>query len=122
MTLRDDLIAAKALIDTPEKWGKGTSAYTSLPNKPLCAHGACRRLAHVTRRDEVEFSARQKLREVLPDVWPESRSAITLDGIRTVPDFNDHPDTTHADIMALFDRAIAAADLSPSNQTENTNE
>jgi hypothetical protein len=26
----------------------------------------------------------------------------------TVGDYNDHPDTTHADVLALFDRAIAA--------------
>ncbi|CDP50680.1 hypothetical protein [Devosia sp. DBB001] len=37
----------------------------------------------------------------LPDGWsPDALSAI--------PDFNDDDTTTHADIMALFDRAIAA--------------
>jgi hypothetical protein len=32
---------------------------------------------------------------------------------RPVYAFNDHPDTTHADIMALFDRAIAAQEPQP---------
>ncbi|MEL6388391.1 MAG: hypothetical protein AAFR00_13655 [Pseudomonadota bacterium] len=30
--------------------------------------------------------------------------------LASVVSFNDDPDTTHADILALFDRAIAAAE------------
>ncbi len=35
-----------------------------------------------------------------------------------VVDFNNHPDTTHADVLALFDRAIAArkAELLTTNE------
>ena len=31
----------------------------------------------------------------------------------SVPSFNDAPTTTHADILALFDRAIAAEEAAP---------
>ena len=88
MRLKDDLIAAKALIDTPEKWGKGNGRVS--PQAPrLCVLGACRRDADVAHA----------LADALPNDW----------GGHLVHQFNDHPSTTHADIMALFDRAIAKA-------------
>jgi hypothetical protein len=31
-------------------------------------------------------------------------------GSTLISEFNDDPDTTHADVLALFDRAIAAAE------------
>ncbi|NKC02772.1 DUF6197 family protein [Brucella haematophila] len=31
-------------------------------------------------------------------------------GFRTIPDFNDDPDTTHADVLRMFNRAIVAAE------------
>lgn len=42
-------------------------------------------------------------------LWSEAQSALeaVLCGFRDVPDFNDAPTTTHADVLALFDRAIA---------------
>lgn len=90
MTLRDDLIKAKALIDTPEKWLQGALKR----NGCFCAMGA----GLETRNDEVLFA----LQHHLPNpAWD------------TIPGFNDAPTTTHADIMALFDRAIAAAGVSP---------
>ena len=103
MTLTSDLIAAKALIDTPEKWRKGD--YGSLGNC-MCALGACRAAIYGTtehlrgrywRGDENGLA--EALRAALPDPWSFSG----------VSDFNDAPETTHADVMALFDRAIAAA-------------
>lgn len=91
MTVRENLIAAKARIDTPEKWAKGSGSY--MPENvtdPVCVLGAC----HQSRSEDeaVEF-----LRGHIPAIF--NRSFIR---------FNDHPVTTHADVMALFDRAIAA--------------
>lgn len=90
--LIENLKAAKALIDTPEKWGRGGSSYIPVRGKPLCVLGACDQ----TRMSE---TAKDALREHIPARF----------GGRFIP-FNDHPDTTHADIMALFNRAIAAAE------------
>lgn len=111
-TLKDDLIAAKALIDTPEKWGKGngTFLFGQVPSHQNCAMTACGRVAVDAGRDDDYPPMHAALNSALPSEF------------RSVWSFNDAIKTTHADIMALFDRAIAAADPSPSNQTENTND
>lgn len=99
-TLRDDLIAAKALIDTPEKWGKG--AY--IPREGCyCALGA---VAKVADHDPEAAWSDDRVK----GLW--DALAAALPGSRDVPTFNDRPTTTHADIMALFDRAIASAESS----------
>lgn len=96
----EKLRAAKALIDTPEKWTKGTLARDSIGISVLvrsddavcfCVLGALGRAATETG----------------PHVWAirDSLPAPYL----AVSKFNDDPTTTHADVMALFDRAIARA-------------
>ena len=89
-TVKENLIAARALIDTPEKWGKGKGNVG--PKGCLCALGA---LGRVRDADWREADA---LFDALEGRWED----------RSVHAFNDHPDTTHADVMALYDRAIAA--------------
>lgn len=102
-TVKENLIAAKALIDTPEKWGKGD--YETSPGC-YCVLGA---IAAATGHDPEEpwldlpLTIRKQLKLAMMD------DAADMD----LCDYNDHPDTTHADIMALFDRAIAAQDASP---------
>jgi hypothetical protein len=100
MTVKQNLIAAKALIDTPEKWGKGRPSFTYGDDSlscTACAHEAVRRIVG-TRWDRDQLPECDALKYSLDPKWG------------TVPDFNDHPFTTHADIMALFDRAIAACE------------
>ena len=98
------LRSARALIDAPEKWTKGTEARDasgrSVPfNSPdavcCCAVGALLGALHRAGNDG-ECVALRRLRKALPI------------GFADVVSLNDHPDTTHADIMAVFDRAIAA--------------
>lgn len=103
-TLRDDLIAAKALIDTPEKWRKGENAYWY---EPFCVLGACREVSYDRGGLPDMQGMRKALRLALP---PEYRNDEIFDYPTTR--FNDDPDTTHADVMALFDRAIASAESS----------
>jgi hypothetical protein len=108
--LRDDLIAAKALIDTPEKWRKDNER----DYKSCCAIIACNRAAGKT---SIHYPAAHRLAEALPTDWVEAhreqeRQFYTSIGDEPgfwVGDYNDDPDTTHSDIMALFDRAIEAA-------------
>lgn len=97
-TLRDDLVAAKALIDTPEKWIKGTFASKGC----WCAMGAVISVVCDDGRYafEREVAAVRALAEEVPDRFG-----------RNVPFYNDAKTTTHADIMALFDRAIAATSV-----------
>lgn len=80
MSLRDDLIAARALIDTPEK------AQSKEP-APLfeAAHEAC--------ETEARF-------------WAVRNALLSASNARSLQSVTDWP---HADILALFDRAIAKA-------------
>jgi hypothetical protein len=95
MTVRKALIEAKALIATPERWRKdGKFGYGT---ECLCALGAVNVVGGAVGRGHL----RQALMDELPAPWAE------------VASFNDHPFTTHADIMALFDRAIAAQPVQP---------
>jgi len=104
MTLRDDLIAAKALIDTPEKWVKGRFC-----GDGYCALGACERAASTERGTFAHWRTLETARalgEALPDGMPQgwTREAAT------VAAYNDLHSTSHNDILALFDRAIKASE------------
>jgi hypothetical protein len=97
-SLKENLIAARALIDTPEKWGKGE--YEPRPGC-YCAMGAVAVAAGMDGRFDDIFGQEEHVR--LEAQAPG----------RDVVNFNDAAGTTHADIMALFDRAIAAAEATP---------
>jgi hypothetical protein len=99
MSLKDDLIAARALIDTPEKWVKGKYEV----NGCYCAMGAVSMAVtgsadydsnwYVNYADKVVAALDNRLPARFPDVAA----------------FNDDPATTHNDVLQLFDRAIEAA-------------
>ena len=89
MSVRESLIAARALIDTPEKWIKGSSRNGQ---GGYCALGAMDKIGP-------ESGCYLALRSALPSEEPGFVAA-----------YNDLPTTTHADILALFDRAIAACE------------
>jgi len=99
MSVKENLIRAKALIDTPEKWGKD---FYYEQDGCLCVVGALGKAMGISASGgQFCDSLVRALNAELPESAP----------IRNhLPAFNDHPDTTHADIMALFDRAIAAAE------------
>lgn len=105
MSLKSDLIAARALIDTPEKWIK----HNFNRNDCYCAVGALRqaiggttRVGLIPRGPYHRYSnAHVAVGQALPA------------GERGGATFNDDPATSHADILALFDRAIANAEPSP---------
>lgn len=97
MNTHEILIAAKALIDTPDKWIKGRYAATASgqtigPDEKaatcFCSMGAIHRIS-----------------ENFDDA---SRAVIALE--KNIPSdlgiisFNDYK--THAEVMAMFDRAI----------------
>lgn len=101
-TVRENLIAAKALIDTPEKWLKG--ALSTGDDTCFCAMGA---LGHAGGFGLVASDKTPEMASLLDSipasfVWVRDRHRLAA--------YNDHPNTTHADIMALFDRAIAACE------------
>ena len=100
-----DLSAAKALIDTPEKWTQGAGARNARGVSVSHASDAvcfCSAIACKVVVGEYQFA--WPMFETLRQAIPEGSAAYT------VVKYNDHPDTTHDDVMDLFDRAIAAAE------------
>jgi hypothetical protein len=100
MTVKDDLIAAKALIDAPDKWTKGIH----FSGGRYCAMGA---VGAATRQPHGGSRWAECDRALIKSA-PRHRWREGVDGHPVVA-FNDDPATTHADIMALFDRAIERA-------------
>ena len=106
MTPTEHLIAARALIARPENWTKHTAArdshgqvvYSDNPRAVCwCTIGALAKTAKgrdpLAANDLIFLQIREN-----PDIEEDS-----IDG------YNDAPETTHANILALFDKAIAAA-------------
>lgn len=96
--LIENLKAAKALINTPEKWKK--RGWGNSGSGCYCALGAAKEAGH--------FNVLQIIDRKFPIT--AALMAQVPAGFRSVVEFNDHPTTTHADIMAVFNRAIAAAE------------
>lgn len=91
------LRAARALIDTPEKWTQGCYAKDAKGNG-----------LPPEDEDAVCFCASGALRHVDVDVdvcWP-AFDALGLAVGGNIIEFNDSH--SHADVLAAFDRAIAA--------------
>lgn len=100
--LRDDLIAARALIDTPDKWTQHTYARNphgeiTFPEEGdaicFCGQGAVFRVLGNSNSDRLD-AALEALNQAAGCYFVK---------------LNDDPATTHADVLAVFDRAIAAA-------------
>jgi hypothetical protein len=85
------LISARALIRWRWRWGKGRG-YGAPPPWQLCA-------AMAIHRAEPDITIRIQCLMIVSRLIPE--------GFLSLPQYNDHPATTHDDILALFDRAIA---------------
>ncbi|MFM7009063.1 MAG: hypothetical protein ACKO0Z_06970 [Betaproteobacteria bacterium] len=106
LTPKDVLTAARDLLADRDHWIKGTRFRPADPDKDkpdaFCLLGAISHAAYSfgveDDNDEIEY-------ELLP---------LTTDIVRAVIDggimtFNDHPGTTHADVLAVLDKAIEAA-------------
>lgn len=106
MSVRDNLIAARALIDTPEKWAHEDITRRYNGGHCLCVVDA---VAEVVGNSWDECGERE--RDLLEAAVPSEfkRAANQDEFLHRAAQFNDHPSTTHRDIMALFDRAIEAA-------------
>lgn len=103
MSLKEDLIAARALIDTPETWCKSPgSVVRASGDFAFCAWWAC----------AIAGGDRESMRHALTRALPWWFKFTMLGGgdNSSLIWYNDRPPTTHADIMALFDRAVAGAE------------
>ncbi len=101
-TVTEDLTAARALIDTPERWTQGsfsTEKVDALGKKKMCycALGAMVEVTVGRIDDMARFGA---MKDVILRELPTNRGSVA--------GFNDSPYTIHQDVMDLFDRAIQA--------------
>lgn len=103
MKTSEILKAAKERIGTPDKWHKGQWAKGASLNDlrdgsdaPCCAEGALHWVKSDPRRQREAIDILNRL--------------ATAKGFGGTLNFNDHSAITHADIMALFDSAIAEAE------------
>ena len=98
MTTREILIAARALIDTPEKWTQFESARNI--NGVGC---------HPRSPDAVCFCTLGAIDRACQDDLNDYKALQTLQSIvGMVANFNDSH--THAEVLAAFDEAIARLD------------
>ena len=86
MTTRETLIAARAWIDTPEKWTQGVYHVDGA----RCMGGALMLAAAGRTEPYLVIYA------VIGDDY-------------SISSWNDQPGRTHAEVMEVFDRAIEAA-------------
>jgi hypothetical protein len=93
-TTADILREARALIDTPEKWIKGEYGRDGC----FCAAAS---IDHVSQINPSTYDIK-----ALVALYRNTPKPFEYELVA----YNDHPDTTHADIMALFDRAISEAE------------
>lgn len=108
--LLEVLQLARKQIENPQAWIKGHFSKTRTDGQTCyCAQGAVRQALDRSVNKDTPIGRRTFLRtqeEVLKRleaVMPANRKDMLL------AEFNDQFDTQHADILALFDRAIAAA-------------
>lgn len=102
------LTRAREILTPPKAWTRGTLARDKNHNSTnlygedaicFCSIGAIVRAAHQLNAHEAEAEALLQLSNVI--VAGKKQKVF-------ISDFNDDPDTTHTDVLNLFDRAIAS--------------
>lgn len=94
MSVGETLQRAKALIEKPDDWAQGLRA--GVAGLPTCAGIA---ISRACREDDVP----------VPMSVSKVINALGFDSFPKLMDWNDAPSTTHADVLAAFDKAILAA-------------
>lgn len=113
--LHKDLTNMRKLLAHPHSWAQGHSAYTAMGDKVApwdeaarcwCITGAINYLLHEqpnagARGSALYWALDHAADANAPDCTEHCRLPQGLDV------WNDHPERTHADVIALLDRAIA---------------
>lgn len=112
------LVAARALISTPDRWTRGAQARDrrGSPTSPLDAGavafdvvGAVRAAVGSVGPIKAFIGELGSFQPTLAELWRAlSRSDFAPWSNLGPATFNDHETTTHPRVLALFDRALAA--------------
>ena len=112
MTVLELLQNARQLLSDPARWTKGCFARNAEGQAvhPVLGKAACWCSVGAIRK---EFSREHGYTDRSATVSSFLDAHLLLHQLLSsgkhsagIPSFNDHPDTTHADVLALFDRAI----------------
>lgn len=104
MSVKENLIAAKALIADPSRWAATDRDRVVNGGSCLCALDA---VAEIVGNDWDNDGEEE--RNSLATSIPQTFQIETV-LLHSVGQYNDAPSTTHSDIMSLFDRAIEASE------------
>lgn len=96
MTPKEILIAARALIDTPEKWVKGAFALHTDHGTCYCLAGALLKATPGDIFNEDFAAAGTVLKKAINSPSADFRLHL----------WNDAPERTHSEVLAVVDRAI----------------
>ena len=107
-----NLTKARDLVSDPQNWGKG-QYFSGDPNDcdyQVCAQGSLQRIGVELPKCRVAARMFDPNYEIPLEHSYLYEAVLSLDsGHNSVISFNDDPETTHADIMRLFSRAIHLA-------------
>ena len=101
MTLVETLRAARALVDTPEKWWQ-KNGHNSGALGCTCTCAGLALTDAPTDYERERFAARRFFASTLGLDVGQLATAVF--------EWNDAPERTHADVLAAFDKAIEAAE------------
>jgi len=111
----DMLAKARELLSCPSCWtqheigrtASGNAVSVDVPDVvAYCAIGALTRVLWMTDEYEAASSASDMLAEAACRLFPERLSEGVGDGVDPVVEVNDHPTTSHADVLRMYDTAL----------------
>lgn len=109
MTTREILIAARALIATPERWTQGDRARDAAgaPIDPCDPRAVCWCISGALEAADPSGS---DMDGFIGAALALEKVIVGLGHRAAIGDFNDAPERTHAEVLAAFDKAIAATE------------
>jgi hypothetical protein len=109
--LLKNLKAVQELLSDESRWTKGANARRAkkgAPVDPLDAKATCFCLGGAMHKVACDISVDGPLDELYS--FMIKIVAINKPGFPTVPDFNDSEHTSHADVMAILEKAVDTVD------------
>jgi hypothetical protein len=109
MTVRDVLMKARALLAEPSHWTQGEYARTpaGIGMMPWSDRAVCWDLAGAVYFVAAQDQGRCDVMRAELEGYPATQLLRNLAGCESLQQWNDDPSRTHAEVLALLDRAIA---------------
>lgn len=92
---------ARELLSDPKRWNKGD--LTNRDGTKMCVVGAMLRASNIFWENDCFKAAATLIRQHIPN----GRVDLADDGLPLLGGYNDHPDTTHQDVLDVLDKTLA---------------